>query len=540
VASSRAIEAARAFVRIGGEDGPLRKTLSGVTGLLRGTAASVGRMTSQALAFTGGTLIAGGIAKATSAVLDFAATGAAIDDISERTGASAKAISGLSYAAEMTGANIADIEKGGRKLGEVLHDASTGSKVAAESLAAVGLSAKDLAGLSFEQQLMAVAEGLKGIDDDGKKAAIAMDLLGKSGANLVPLMNEGAEGIQDLMSEAESLGLTLSDDQADAAAALDDSWQQLKATFFGASKVLTTALAPVFTTVFSTLTSGIPLVVTIARAFGELLTSGAMRAWQALQELTTGFAPLLDYVKTFFGGIVDALQSGDTALAGRIFWLTLKQAWVVGIDALSSEWAIWKKGFLDTFSSALTASQKLWRGWQKSIASGIVEVMAYVDSSIDAEAVQETLNEDYERAIGQIDRDAEKEQATRDAAFDSSIGTVNQDLEQARAEWAAAVAQARTQAEKVANDPSASAIAENKFTDLIKEMKAGDIATRVESAVKQSGSSGDIRTVSGASQLTGLINRTGEMTRLQLVALQTIASNTQNIDQIGKFRTADI
>lgn len=540
MASSRAIEAARAFVRIGGEDGPLRKTLAGVTGLLKGTASAVGGITSRALSFAGGTLIAGGLAKATSAVFDFAESGAAIDDISKRTGASAEALSQLKYAAEQSGTSIEDVEKGGRKLGQVLYDANNGSKAAAASLAALGLSTKDLEGLSFEEKLMAVAEGLKGIEDDGARSAAAMDLLGKSGANLLPLMEDGAEGMRAMMTEADALGMTLSGDQAAAAAEFDDSWAKLKATLAGTGKIIGAALAPMLTYVFDIVSQGIPLIVTVAKAVGELLTNGALQAWAALKQLTAGIEPLFAYWKEYMGGLINSLKSGDVGLAAKIFWLTVKRNFLEGINAISNEWVLWKKGFLDVFSSALSAAAKVWRGWQKGIASGIVEVMAYVDSSIDAEAVKKTLDEDYERALDQIDRDAEKDQAARDAAFEASIGTVNQDLEAARAEWAAAIAQAKTQAEKVANEPAAATVAGGKFTDLIQSLKAGDIATRVESAVKQSGSSGDIRTLSGAGQLTSLINKTGEVSQRQLAALLQIVTNTKKLDQVNQMKVAEI
>src|SRR5207247_2005355 len=61
------------------------------------------------------------------------------------------------------------------------------------------------------------------------RTALAMELLGKSGANLLPLASQ----FGDLRKEAEALGIVMSDEVLGAAADLDDQTDRLSAVFGG-------------------------------------------------------------------------------------------------------------------------------------------------------------------------------------------------------------------------------------------------------------------------------------------------------------------
>lgn len=526
MASSQAIKAAKAFVEITGEDSKLRKTLSGMTGLLRSTAASAGRIMSGMAQFAGGALLAQGIQKATGALFEFADQGDAIHKMAGRTGATAESLSQLAHAAGLSGTSIQMVEKGMRKLADVTTDAGRGGKASADALARVGLSASKLQDLSPEQQLLAVAQGLSQITDPGKRASLAMDLLGKSGAELLPMMEGGAAGIQAMMAEADKLGLTMSTEQVAAAAEFNDAWSRVTASAGAAGKMIGTALAPSLAWLFNKVAEAIPLVWQIVQAVGNGIVKAASNAWEALGFLRERFAPLLESMQETFGGILDALRSGDIALAARIYWLALKRQWLIGIDAINHEWQIWKKGFVDTFASAAVAINKMWAGLQNKVASGTLKVMAFFDSSINVDEAMQTLDEDFQNRLKSIDTSAAQNQQARDQQFETDISRVNTDLEEARAEWAAAVAQARQQAEVAANEPSAADTAENKFTKLIDDLRTGDIATRIDSAVKaSSNTSQDLRSISGQSQLIGLINGPGSVSHAQLRALQTLTGH---------------
>jgi len=518
MASSKAIEAARAFVRLFMDDKQLKASLKGLRGQLAAAASGIGAMGKAlggAALSTGVGAIASGFAAATASVWRFVDAGAGLDDIANRTGASAEGLSQLRYAAEQSGTDIVAVEKAMRKLGDVQTQAANGSKSAAAALASVGLSAEQLAGMSVEERFLAVAEGISRIQDPAAKASIAMDVLGKSGADLVPMMEEGAGGIAALMAEADKLGLTITGPQAKAAAAFDDTWQKLTAALRAAGNVIAVAVIPYVTQFLDVAVAALPAILNLAQALGSTLVDGARNAFNAIASVIDPFGTLLEAAQDTIGGIGEALAAGDIEAAAKLFWTSLKLAWLQGVNALDQEWRLWKKAFLDTFASAVTAVRRIWAETQGYLSRGIIDLMAMLDSSINAEAVKAELDLMVSQQINQIDQQSAADQAARDQAFEANIGRVNQELVAARQAWSEAVAQAGTAAERAANQPDAAGLAAGKFTELIKDLKTGDIATRVDKAVQQAGPAQDLRTSGGAGVLTNILNAQGTVTAQQ-------------------------
>lgn len=95
------------------------------------------------------------------------------------------------------------------------------------------------------------------------KSQIALDLLGKSGAKLVPLLNLGSSGIKQLKEEAASLGIVISSETARAAEEFNDNITRLKES----SSALGLAIAQKVLPVLNDL---LQKTLDNARAFGTL------------------------------------------------------------------------------------------------------------------------------------------------------------------------------------------------------------------------------------------------------------------------------
>ena len=143
----------------------------------------------------------------------FADFGSAIYDAGQRSGLSAELISTLQYAAEQTGATLGDVEVAAKKLNVTLASAAKGEKAGVNALAAIGLAYEDLAGLSPDQQFRKVSSALAGVKDNAKQVAAAVDLFGKSGTNVLPLIRD----FDNLEGAANRLGLVMSGKDAAAA-----------------------------------------------------------------------------------------------------------------------------------------------------------------------------------------------------------------------------------------------------------------------------------------------------------------------------------
>jgi hypothetical protein len=518
VASSRAIEAARAFVKIFVDDTPLKRGLATLTTRLAGAAKGVAGIAASlgTAAVAGGIgLIVSGMSAAAASVWRFSEAAAGLQDMADRTGASTEALSQLRYAAEQSGSSLEDVERGMRKLSDITTEASKGNKAAAAALEQIGISADSIVGKSVEEQFLMAAEGLSKIEDPAKRASAAMDVFGKGSTVLLPMMEDGAAGIATLMAEADKLGMTISGEQAKAAAAFDDKWQGLVATLRNASNIIAVAVLPYLSQMIDMVMATWPAIQTLAKLVGETLVASFGQAYDAIELLLQPFAGLGSAVSDTLSSIMGALTAGDVAAAAGVFWASLDVAWAQGIAAISDQWYAWRNGFLDVFGQAVSGVRRMWAETQAWLSSGIVDIMAYLDSSLDADAIKAEIDLMATQQVQQIDQQAAADQQARADAYAARLDRASAELATARQEWSAAVATAATAASTAANQPDAATTAGRKFDELIGELKSADIATRVDRAVQQAGPAQDLRTAGGAAAIGRIINQAGALTAQQ-------------------------
>jgi hypothetical protein len=180
----------------------------------------------------------------TSFVAGAASAVASVDDLSKRTGVSAQTLQAYQFAAEQSGVSVETFGKGIQKLGINLGEAQTGNKSAIKSFADLGLSVEELARLSPEQAFEKVAAAISQLPNPAQQAAAAVGLFGKSGAELVPVFQEGAGFLSEMRKQAEGLGLVLGQTQVANLAQLDDSFSALGATVQAFKQRVTAELAP--------------------------------------------------------------------------------------------------------------------------------------------------------------------------------------------------------------------------------------------------------------------------------------------------------
>jgi hypothetical protein len=167
------------------------------------------------------------VAPLIGAAFQFEALGGKLDDMSQRTGMSVEALSELSHAAEMGDASFEDLGKAITKSQQLITGAIEGNQGNIDTLVQLGLSAEALGKLTPDQQLEVFANRLAGLSDPAERATRAMEIFGKGGRQLLPLLNGGAAGIQKWRAEARALGLQMTTEDATAAAELGDSWNRL-------------------------------------------------------------------------------------------------------------------------------------------------------------------------------------------------------------------------------------------------------------------------------------------------------------------------
>lgn len=170
-----------------------------------------------------------------------------MDELAQKTGTAVKPLSQLAYAGKISGVELDTLATGLKKLNVGMLDLAKGGKgKAADALRDLGISATDSAGAlkANDQVLLEVADRFAAMQDGAQKSALAIQLFGKSGAELIPLLNEGAAGINELKAEADALGVTLSSETAAAAGLFNENLDKLKAVSGGIANQMMAALVP--------------------------------------------------------------------------------------------------------------------------------------------------------------------------------------------------------------------------------------------------------------------------------------------------------
>lgn len=144
-----------------------------------------------------------------------------MNDLAQKTGVSVEQLSKFQQAANASGTSIENVGGAMIKLNRNL---ATGDDKAAEALTALGLSATDASGKlkSTDQVMLEVADRFAKTEDGAKKSAAAQALFGKSGADMIPLLNGGRKAV-------ESLSATMTTDFAKSADALNDDLAKIQA-----------------------------------------------------------------------------------------------------------------------------------------------------------------------------------------------------------------------------------------------------------------------------------------------------------------------
>lgn len=194
-----------------------------------------------ALAIGGGALLLG---FTVNAIKTFAELGDTVQKTAIRTGLSTEEVSRLGFAAQQTGADITDIDKGIRRMNSTIFDAERGLMSATDAFDALGIDLDSLTQLTTYQQFLLIAEALAGVEDHYKRAALAEDIFGRAGNKLLPLLSSGEAGILQLGDEAQRLGVVFSQSAADQAAELVDALGEVDAATNGLKFTVAGAIVP--------------------------------------------------------------------------------------------------------------------------------------------------------------------------------------------------------------------------------------------------------------------------------------------------------
>jgi len=119
-------------------------------------------------------------------------------NLQAKTGVAASALIGIGNAAKLADVDVGTLGKGITKLNVNLVKAAEGNEDLARKFQALGVDVKDANGqvVPADKALKQIADRFADMPDGAQKAAAAVALFGKAGADLIPLLNEGAASME--------------------------------------------------------------------------------------------------------------------------------------------------------------------------------------------------------------------------------------------------------------------------------------------------------------------------------------------------------
>ena len=190
-----------------------------------------------------------GLAGVTYVTKRFIDLGDALNKMSARTGATVEWLSAMSFGAERSGATIEMLEQAIRKLNKAIAEAQQGNRTPYEVFSRLRIDPTSVEFKSMDAgaQFELVARRLNEVQSQAEKTRLAMALFEEGGVMLLPLLGD----IDKLKAKAKELGIIMTKEQADTAAALLDAWTnfkyQLNAIFMSLGEAIAPALKQVVT-----------------------------------------------------------------------------------------------------------------------------------------------------------------------------------------------------------------------------------------------------------------------------------------------------
>jgi hypothetical protein len=319
------------FDQITGSVGRLGEAAGGLAAWGGGVATMLATMTAGATAFG---FALKGVVDRVDAMNDRAAVlGMGVDQLSR-----------MGYAAQLNGSSVEEMAQALEFLANNQTQALQGSKELAAWFQRAGISLDQLRKMNAGQVFEAIADQFGRVGDAGgnaeKKIALMRALMGRSGAGLKQVLDQGSEGLRGFYAEADRLGVTISQDTARAIGAMGDNIDRTRLTLFGLAAVITSKLTPVLTPLLDRLAEWV--------ARNKELTAGRVAAWVdrilpklpafgnavwQIVQAAAGLAAGLNAVADFLGGWQNliGLVAGVIVAKGVMAVVALTQAmWALG------------------------------------------------------------------------------------------------------------------------------------------------------------------------------------------------------------------
>jgi len=334
--------------------------------------------------------------------------------MADQTGIAANTLQAYVNAGKLAGVSQETIDKGLRRLAQSMREADQGVATYSDSFDALGISVRATDGTfkTSEQVLGEVADKFATMENGATKAALAMEIFGRSGASLINLLNGGAASLTEF-------NYAVSNEFAQNAEFFNDQIAVLAIRFDGFRKQLTDALLPALNTIVGVFSELFSAENDFSGFFKAIeigirgISIGIFATVKLVDEVIRVIGAAAQKVQSFFDNIkippfVQKLLGGAGNIAkdlGNKFKTTTKS----NLSSLFGE--DFTKGFSDRFTESFNKIQELFSGTTNAPASYTNEIKESVDN----------LDKSINKTFGQNMRDKLK-------TFRDSIKSVQESM----------------------------------------------------------------------------------------------------------------
>lgn len=316
------------FVKVGIDDQASGK-IGGISDKLKGGLATAGKVAAAGVAAVTAATVAAGTAMA-KGISQTAQYGDNIDKMSQKMGISAKAFQEWDFIMQHNGTSIESLQPAMKTLANAVENNN-------KAFQRLGLTQEQISKMSQEELFGATIKSLQQVEDTTERTYLAGQLLGRGATELGALLNMSAEETEAMRLQVHELGGVMSDDAVKAAAAYQDSLQNMKTAFSGISRGMLSEFLPSVTTIMDGLTdifggkdSGIDkisqgvedFVDKLSKAMPKVLEAGGKIVNSIVTAISDNLPILLeaglDVVMNILQGITDNLPKIVEALLGAL------------------------------------------------------------------------------------------------------------------------------------------------------------------------------------------------------------------------------
>ena len=279
----------------------------------------------------------------------------ALNKMSQKTGIAVGSLQELRYAADLGGSSLESVVVATKFLSRAITEAKDGTQQYVDSFKNLGIRIEEIKNLSPEEQFYKIAGAIADIKNPTEKTARTLELFGRAGTELIPMLKNGSVGLKAMAEEFRKYGTVIDTVTAQAAEDFNDTLERTQATLKAAFTIISVQMLPIMQSLatslsetvlniknfisnnkelVTTLTKVVVSVGIIVTAFGGLLTVVGTLLTLA-PTIATSWAIIMGPIGWVIGGIV-ALSVTVTTLYKNWDWVTLQmqKAWVLFVDVV--------------------------------------------------------------------------------------------------------------------------------------------------------------------------------------------------------------